>query len=231
MGASWIMHDLNYCARVSIGDRSQATWAGFWRIKISLKPGYHRHDLNAHLSVFDYHLPVQRYCRRGSREHVQADSDDETRIGGEQSLAAAWARYPTIDAARLGTVTLLRDDRILRVMIVRNEIPPALRRMGGTVNSAPRTPAEQTAVLSAAGSSEPGAPVSIPGAREARAWPSRPARPTRRVRAAGDASRSTAWHVRSRTSRTRARGGGARAERARRRKAVERRSAAGSGAR
>jgi hypothetical protein len=47
------------------------------------------------------------------------------RRGGASNLAAAWARYPTIDAARLGTVTLLRDDRILRVMIVRNEIPPA----------------------------------------------------------------------------------------------------------
>jgi hypothetical protein len=47
------------------------------------------------------------------------------RRGSASDLAAAWARYPSIDAARLGTVTLLRDDRILRVMIVRNEIPPA----------------------------------------------------------------------------------------------------------
>jgi len=47
------------------------------------------------------------------------------RRGSSCDLAAAWARYPTIDAARLGTVALLRDDRILRVMIVRNEIPPA----------------------------------------------------------------------------------------------------------
>ena len=47
------------------------------------------------------------------------------RRGSATDLAAAWARYPTIEAARLGTVTLLRDDRILRVMIVRNEIPPA----------------------------------------------------------------------------------------------------------
>jgi hypothetical protein len=47
------------------------------------------------------------------------------RRGSSTDLAAAWARYPTIDAARHGTVTLLRDDRILRVMIVRNEIPPA----------------------------------------------------------------------------------------------------------
>jgi hypothetical protein len=32
---------------------------------------------------------------------------------------------PTVAAARLGVAALLRDDRVLRVMIVRNEIPPA----------------------------------------------------------------------------------------------------------
>ena len=47
------------------------------------------------------------------------------RRGSASDLAAAWARYPTIDAVRLGTLTLLRDHRILRVMIVRHEIPPA----------------------------------------------------------------------------------------------------------
>jgi hypothetical protein len=47
------------------------------------------------------------------------------RRGSASDVAAAWARYPTIEAARVGTATLLRDDRILRVMIVRNEIPPA----------------------------------------------------------------------------------------------------------
>ena len=47
------------------------------------------------------------------------------RRGTSTDLAAAWARYPTLQAARLGTTTLLRDDRILRVMIVRNEVPPA----------------------------------------------------------------------------------------------------------
>lgn len=47
------------------------------------------------------------------------------RRGSSCGLAETWARYATIDAARLGTATLLRDDRILRVMIVRNEIPPA----------------------------------------------------------------------------------------------------------
>jgi hypothetical protein len=48
-----------------------------------------------------------------------------TRRGSASNLAPAWARYPTIEAARVGVTALLRDDRVLRVMIVRNEIPPA----------------------------------------------------------------------------------------------------------
>jgi hypothetical protein len=47
------------------------------------------------------------------------------RRGSATGVAAASARYETIEAARLATVTLLHDDRILRVMIVRNEVPPA----------------------------------------------------------------------------------------------------------
>ena len=46
------------------------------------------------------------------------------RRGSGTGIAEVWARYPTIAAARLGITKLLRDDRILRVMIVRNEIPP-----------------------------------------------------------------------------------------------------------
>jgi hypothetical protein len=45
------------------------------------------------------------------------------RRGSASDLAAAWARYPTVEAARVGAATLLREDIILRVMIVRNEIP------------------------------------------------------------------------------------------------------------
>jgi hypothetical protein len=47
------------------------------------------------------------------------------RRGSSSGLAAASALYTTMDAARVGGATLLRDDRILKVMIVRNEIPPA----------------------------------------------------------------------------------------------------------
>ena len=45
------------------------------------------------------------------------------RRGSACDLAPAWARYPTIDSARAGVALLLRDERVLRVMIVRNEIP------------------------------------------------------------------------------------------------------------
>jgi hypothetical protein len=47
------------------------------------------------------------------------------RRGSSAGIPAAYARYPTMEAARTGTTALLRDDRVLRVMIVRNEIPPA----------------------------------------------------------------------------------------------------------
>ena len=47
------------------------------------------------------------------------------RRGSSNGIAAAWARYDTIEAARAGTATLFRDDRILRAMIVRDEVPPA----------------------------------------------------------------------------------------------------------
>ena len=45
------------------------------------------------------------------------------RRGSASSLPAAWAHYASIEAARAGGVELLREDRILRVMVVRNEIP------------------------------------------------------------------------------------------------------------
>jgi len=47
------------------------------------------------------------------------------RRGSSANFPPATARYPTVEAARIGTATLLRDERVLRVMIVRNEIPPA----------------------------------------------------------------------------------------------------------
>jgi hypothetical protein len=46
------------------------------------------------------------------------------RRGSSNGIAAAWVRYDTSEAARLGIATLFRDDRILRAMIVRDEVPP-----------------------------------------------------------------------------------------------------------
>ena len=44
------------------------------------------------------------------------------RRGTASDLAAAWARYPSIEAARGGASALMREDRVLRVMVVRNDI-------------------------------------------------------------------------------------------------------------
>ena len=43
--------------------------------------------------------------------------------GSATGLPQASAHYKTIEAARQGAGELLREDRILKVMIVRNEIP------------------------------------------------------------------------------------------------------------
>jgi hypothetical protein len=45
------------------------------------------------------------------------------RRGSATSLPQASARFGTLADARLGAAELLREDRILKVMIVRNEIP------------------------------------------------------------------------------------------------------------
>lgn len=41
--------------------------------------------------------------------------------GSASGLAAAWARYPTIEAARKGAAELFLEERVVRVMVVRNE--------------------------------------------------------------------------------------------------------------
>lgn len=47
------------------------------------------------------------------------------RRGSASGMPQAWARYSSVEAARLGAAELLREDRVLRVMIVRNEMPLA----------------------------------------------------------------------------------------------------------
>ena len=47
------------------------------------------------------------------------------RRGSASGMPQAWARYATIETARAGAMELLREDRVLRVMVVRNEIPLA----------------------------------------------------------------------------------------------------------
>jgi len=42
------------------------------------------------------------------------------RRGSASAYPAAWARYDTLEAARAGATSLLREDRVTAVMIVRN---------------------------------------------------------------------------------------------------------------
>ena len=45
------------------------------------------------------------------------------RRGSATALPQAAADYPSVEAARLGAAELLREDRILKVMIVRDDYP------------------------------------------------------------------------------------------------------------
>ena len=45
--------------------------------------------------------------------------------GLSSDVSPTWGHYPTLEAARLGVVSLLQDQRIRRVMIVRHETPTA----------------------------------------------------------------------------------------------------------
>ena len=47
------------------------------------------------------------------------------RRGSASGMPQAWARYAALETARSGAAELLRDDRVVRVMVVRNEVPPA----------------------------------------------------------------------------------------------------------
>jgi hypothetical protein len=47
------------------------------------------------------------------------------RRGSASGMPQAWARYASVEAARLGAAELLKEDRVLRVMVVRDSIPSA----------------------------------------------------------------------------------------------------------
>ena len=47
------------------------------------------------------------------------------RRGSASGMPQAWVRYAVVEAARAGAAELLRDDRVLRVMVVKNDVPPS----------------------------------------------------------------------------------------------------------
>jgi len=44
--------------------------------------------------------------------------------GSASNLSPTWTAYPTVDAARAAAASLMRHERVARVMIVRDEVPP-----------------------------------------------------------------------------------------------------------
>jgi hypothetical protein len=48
------------------------------------------------------------------------------RRGSASGMPPAWARYASVETARAGAAELLREDRVLRVMIIRNEFAGAI---------------------------------------------------------------------------------------------------------
>jgi hypothetical protein len=47
------------------------------------------------------------------------------RRGSSSGMPQAYARYASMEAARAGAADLLREERVLRVMIVHNDMPRA----------------------------------------------------------------------------------------------------------
>jgi hypothetical protein len=47
------------------------------------------------------------------------------RRGSASNMPGAWHAYPTIEQARDAAAALLRNERVARIAIVRNEAPPA----------------------------------------------------------------------------------------------------------
>jgi len=45
------------------------------------------------------------------------------RRGSASNLPGSWLRYPSIEDARAGAAELLRHERVMRVMVVRDSLP------------------------------------------------------------------------------------------------------------
>lgn len=47
------------------------------------------------------------------------------RRGSSSNLPGTWEHFPTVERAREAAAQLLRHERVARIAIVRNEVPPA----------------------------------------------------------------------------------------------------------
>ena len=69
------------------------------------------------------------------------------RRGTASDLAAAWARYPSIEAARAGASALMREDRVLRVMVMPGTTSRARSLSGPTGSPASRAGTSKESVV------------------------------------------------------------------------------------
>ncbi len=47
------------------------------------------------------------------------------RRGSASGMPGAWERYPTLEQARKAAVVLLGHERVTRIAVIRNDLPPA----------------------------------------------------------------------------------------------------------
>jgi hypothetical protein len=66
---------------------------------------------------------AQRRAVRRPRVEIMFRLVATMRRGSSTSLPQASAHYPSIEAARVGAAELMREERILKVMIVKNAFP------------------------------------------------------------------------------------------------------------
>jgi len=93
---------------------------------------FRRNGLKAVPYNRDYGCAIQYTARRVTGNNVDTKDVESMfklvatmRRGSSSGMPQAWARYGSMESARAGAAELLREDRVLRVMIVRNEIPQA----------------------------------------------------------------------------------------------------------
>jgi len=76
------------------------------------------------MTTVDREPLVERADAQPASTHTHFRLRAIMRQGTAASLPAVWERYATIDAARAAVRGMYSNDRVLRVLIVTDEVPP-----------------------------------------------------------------------------------------------------------